>query len=408
MTSESSFIILFSIATAVAIAVRRLRIPYTVALVLVGLALGAFRVIEPPHLTKDLLFTVFLPGLLFEAALNLNAREFWRNRLAISALAVPGVVVAIVLTGLMAAAVLRALDLDQTFTIEYGLLFGALVAATDPIAVVGLFKTLSVPVRLATLVEGESLLNDGTAIVLFTLVLAYVTGTTTSALSLVVQFVAIVGGGAFVGVAIGFLASRVTSHVDDAMIEITITTVAAYGSFVIGEQLHFSGVISTVAAGMVCGSYGREVGMSASTRIAVDSFWEYVAFALNSIIFLLIGLEVGFTALASSWREILVAYVAVLLARVGVIALVALLLQRTSERMPMPWSAVLTWGGIRGALSMVLALSLGPSFPHWQLLLTMTYGVVILSLLVQGLTMPWLLSWIGLMSPEHSGRTHGA
>lgn len=406
MTSESVFIVLFSIATAVALMVRRSRVPYTVALVVVGLVLGGLRVIEPPHLTKELLFTVFLPGLLFEAAFNLDARQFWTNRLAISSLAIPGVVVAIVLTGLMVTPVLRALELELAFTFEYGLVFGALVAATDPIAVVGLFRTLNAPPRLATLIEGESLLNDGTAIVLLTLLLSYVGGSATSVGPLTIQFVTIVGGGAIVGGVIGFGASRVTSHVDDAMIEITITTIAAYSAFVIGEQLHFSGVIATVAAGMVCGNYGREIGMSASTRIAVDTFWEYVAFALNSIIFLLIGFEVRLSALIGSWRQILIAYVAVLIARAGVMALVAALLRMTRERIPMSWSWVLTWGGMRGALSMVLALGLVAGFPHRDLLVTMTYGVVILSLLAQGLTMPWLLRWFGLASRENAGTTY--
>lgn len=406
MTSESVSIVLFSIATAVAIAVRRSRVPYTVALVLVGLGLGAFRAFEAPHLTKELLFTVFLPGLLFEAAFNLNAREFWRNRIAISALAIPGVIVAIALTGLIVTPVLRAFALEQAFTLVYGLVFGALVAATDPIAVVGLFRTLNVPTRLATLVDGESLLNDGTAIVLLTLLLSYVGGSVRSPGSLVGQFVTIVGGGALVGGGIGFIASRVTSHVDDAMIEITITTIAAYSAFVIGEQFHFSGVIATVGAGMVCGSYGREIGMSASTRIAVDTFWDYIAFALNSIIFLLIGFEVSPSALLSSWRQILIAYLAVLAARAGVMLLVTALLRRTSERMPLSWSAVLTWGGMRGALSMVLALGLATDFPHRDVLVTMTYGVVIMSLLIQGLTMPWLLRWFGLTSLERLGITY--
>lgn len=406
MTAESTFIVLFSIATAVAIAVRRSRVPYTVALVLVGLILGAFQVVDPPRLTKELLFTVFLPGLLFEAAFNLNAREFWKNGLAITSLAIPGVVVAIALTGVIVTPVLGALGLEQAFTIEYGFVFGALVAATDPIAVVGLFRTLNAPGRLVTLIEGESLLNDGTAIVLLTLLLSYVGGSLTSAGGLVIQFVTIVGGGVLVGAAIGFIASRVTSHVDEAMIEITITTIAAYSAFVIGEQFHFSGVIATVAAGMVCGNYGREIGMSASTRIAVDTFWEYVAFGLNSIIFLLIGFEVRVSALVSAWQQILIAYLAVIAARAGVMALVGLLLRRTSERMPMSWSWVLTWGGMRGALSMVLALGLGVAFPHWNVLVTMTYGVVLLSLLLQGLTMPWLLHWIGLTSPQNDAITY--
>lgn len=397
MSIPAVFVILFSIATAVAIAVRRLRIPYTVALVLVGLLLGALNLIEPPHLTKDLLFSLLLPGLLFEAAFNLDAREFRRNTMAISALAVPGVVAAIGLTAVIVTPVLNALSLDRGFTWEYGLLFGALIAATDPIAVVGLFKRLDAPRRLATLVDGESLLNDGTSIVLLTLILGIIAGGGTSAAVLVMRFILIVGGGALVGAAIGMAASQITRRIDEPMIEITLTTIAAYGSFVIGEQLGYSGVIATVVAGMICGNYGRRVGMSPSTQLAVETFWDYLAFALNSLVFLLIGFEVRATTLATYWAQIGVAYVAMLGARIGVILAVTLLLRRTRERVPLAWSAILTWGGLRGALSMVLALALPATMAHRQLLVTMTFGVVLASILIQGLTMPWLLQRLGIV-----------
>lgn len=397
MSIPAVFVILFSIATAVAIAVRRLRIPYTVALVLVGLLLGALHLIEPPHLTKDLLFSLFLPGLLFEAAFNLDAGEFRRNAIAISSLAVPGVVAAIGLTALIITPVLGALSLDRGFTWEYGLLFGALIAATDPIAVVGLFKRLDAPRRLTTLVDGESLLNDGTSIVLLTLILGIIAGAEASAASLIVRFILIVGGGALVGAAIGMAASQITRRIDEPMIEITLTTIAAYGSFVVGEQLGYSGVIATVVAGMICGNYGRRVGMSPSTRLAVETFWEYLAFALNSLVFLLMGFEVRAEMLARYWAQIAVAYVAMLGARVGVILAVTLLLRRTRERVPLAWSAILTWGGLRGALSMVLALALPTTMAHRDLLVTMTFGVVLASILIQGVTMPSLLERLGIV-----------
>jgi CPA1 family monovalent cation:H+ antiporter len=400
MTAETSFILLFSIATAVAIAVRRLRVPYTVALVLVGLVLGSLNVLEAPHLTKELLFALILPGLIFEAAFNLDVREFWNNRLAIGALAVPGVVAAIALTAAIVTPIMVGLGLDPTFDWRYGLVFGALIAATDPIAVVALFKQLHVGHRLSVLVEGESLLNDGTSVVFFTLILAFVTGTATTATTLVTQFAAIVGGGALVGAAIGIAVTQVTKRIDEPVIEITLTVIAAYGSFVVGEQLHYSGVIATVVAGMLCGSYGWEVGMSPSTQLAVTAFWEYVAFALNSIVFLLIGFEVRFPVLLGAAGLIGVAYLGTLLARFGVVTSVVALLRPTRERIPRSWTAVLTWGGLRGALSMVLALALPFDFPHRSQLVTMTFGVVLLSLVVQGLTMSTLLRRLGLVE-EH-------
>ena len=165
------------VATAVAIAVQRLAVPYTVALVFTGLVLGLLHAFEAPHLTKALLFSVFLPGLLFEAAFHIEFKQFWRNRLTINSLALPGVVAAIALTAVILTPVANALHFVQGFTWKHALVFGAIISATDPIAVVAIFKNLGVPKRLSVLLEGESLLNDGIAIVFFTLSLALVTGT---------------------------------------------------------------------------------------------------------------------------------------------------------------------------------------------------------------------------------------
>jgi CPA1 family monovalent cation:H+ antiporter len=402
MTPESTFVLLFAIATAVAIAVRRLPIPYTVALVVVGLGLGMLDVVEAPHLTKELLFAVILPGLIFEAAFNLDAREFWRNRRSIGSLAVPGVVVAIGLTAAVITPVMSGLELDVGFDWRYGLVFGALIAATDPIAVVALFKRLNVPHRLGTLVEGESLLNDGTSVVVFGLIVAYVSGAVSTPGGLLVQFFAVVGGGAVAGAVVGVAATQITKRIDEPMIEVTLTVIAAYGSFALAEEFHCSGVIATVVAGMLCGSYGRQVGMSPTTRLAVETFWGYAAFALNSIVFLLMGFEVRFGTLVDAWAQIVVAYIAALAGRLGVVAAVVGLLRPTAERLPVKWTAVLTWGGLRGALSMVLALALPTDFPHRQQLVTMTFGVVLLSLLVQGLSMSWLLRRLGIV--HHADR----
>ena len=280
-------------------------------MVFTGLVLGLLHAFEAPHLTKALLFSVFLPGLLFEAAFHIEFKQFWRNRLAIFSLALPGVVVAIVLTALILTPVANALHFVQDFTWKHALVFGAIISATDPIAVVAVFKNLGVPKRLSVLLEGESLLNDGIAIVFFTLSVALVTGTVVTAGGLVFDFIKIVGIGALIGTGIGLAVSQVIKQVNDPMIEITLTTIAAYGSFLAAEHFHYSGVIATVSAGMLCGNYGARVGMSPSTRIAVESFWEYVAFALNSIVFLLIGFEVHFQALLASWQAILVAYLVV-------------------------------------------------------------------------------------------------
>jgi CPA1 family monovalent cation:H+ antiporter len=399
MQPETILVLLFVVATAVAIAVQRLAVPYTVALVITGLGLGSLHVLDAPHLTQALLFHIFLPGLLFEAAFYLEFSQFWRNRLAIVSLAVPGVLAAIALTALILTPLADAFDLEQAFTWRHALVFGAIISATDPIAVVAVFRTLGVPPRLSVLLEGESLLNDGTAIVFFTLTLAVVTGTGVAVTpgGLALDFIKAVGGGALIGAAVGLAVSQAVKHVDDPMIEIMLTTIAAYGSFLAAEQFHSSGVIATVTAGMLCGNYGARVGMSPSTRVAAETFWAYVAFALNSIVFLLIGLEVDLRKLLDSWQAILVAYVVVTGARGSIIFAVSALLRRTRERIPWRWSVVLTWGGLRGALSMVLILSLPKEFPHRDVLLSMTFGVVLLSVLIHGLTMASLLEWLGIV-----------
>lgn len=400
MHFEVTFVVLFAIATAVAIAVQKIKIPYTVALVVAGVVLGAAHAFEAPHLTKELLFAVVLPGLLFEAAFHLELKKFLANKIAIHSLAIPGVVAAIGLTALILTPVADALHITDRFTLIHGLVFGALIAATDPIAVVGLFKTLGAPKRLAVLIEGESLLNDGTAVVFFTLILGIASGADMSAADAVLEFVKVVGMGGLIGLAFGFAASQVIHRVDDPMIEITATTIAAYGSFAVAEQFHYSGVIATVVAGMLCGNYAARTGMTPSTRIAVESFWEYLAFALNSVVFLLIGFEVQVESLVASWKAILVAFVAVVAGRALVITAVTALLQRTKERIPWAWSAVLTWGGLKGGLSMVLVLGIPVDFPHRTLLVNMTFGVVVLSILLQGLTVAPLMKRLRIVNAD--------
>jgi CPA1 family monovalent cation:H+ antiporter len=397
---------MFAVATVVALVVRRRLVPYTVGLVVAGLVLGATHVLRPPHLTKDLLFALFLPGLLFEAAFHLDFSRFWRNKVAVAALAVPGVAASIAVTAALLTPAVRALNFVQDFKFIHAVVFASLVAATDPIAVVAIFKTLGVPSRLGLLIEGESLLNDGTAVVFFGLILGIASGDGVSVAGAVREFVREVGGGFMVGGLVGVGLAQVIRRVDEAMIEITLTTLAAYGSFVVADHLHVSGVIATVTAGMICGNRAAKSGMSPSTRLAVETFWEYLAFALNSMVFLLIGFEVQLPAMLLVWKPILAGFLALTVGRAIVIAIVTAALRRSRERLPWRWSAVLTWGGLRGGLTMVLALSLGNGFPHRELLVSMTFGVVLVSILVQGLTMAPLLQFLGVVRPALDRRAY--
>ncbi|MDQ2766979.1 MAG: cation:proton antiporter, partial [Gemmatimonadota bacterium] len=386
MHTTNAFIILLAVATLVAAFSRRLRIPYTIALVVVGLLLGTFGSLDAPPLDKELLFDIFLPGLLFEAAYHLKSNEFWRNKFAIIVLAVPGVIVSIGLTALL---VLAAKSAGWLSAIGWrqALVFASLIAATDPVAVVALFRELGVARRLQVLVEGESLLNDGTSVVLFTLAVAIATGGPSqvpSPLGLLGKFVLMVGGGVIVGLLFALGVTWIMRRVDDAATEITLTMIAAYGSFALAESLGVSGVIATVAAGMLCGSYAERMAMSAATRDAVVGFWSYVSFMLNSIVFLLLGLQVHVRALAAAWLPILLAYLAVAIGRSIMIFGVSALLRPTRERLEEGWSFILMLGGLRGALSMVLALSLPADFPARTEIVTLTFGVVVISILLQG------------------------
>jgi CPA1 family monovalent cation:H+ antiporter len=389
------FTVLFVVATAVAILARRLRVPYTVALVLAGLVLGAQRVFTPPHLTQEFLFALVLPGLIFQAAFNLDRIVLWHNRLGLALLAVPGVVLAIVITAALTPIGLRLLGAGVVLTAAPALVFASLISATDPIAVLALFRQLGAPDELALLVEGESLLNDATAYAFFLAAVGIGTGSGTM-LGMADRFVFQLVGGAIIGGAIGLAVTAVISRIDDPMVEVTLTVIAAYGSFAVANQLGGSGILATTAAGITCGLGAARASMSEATRTAVDVFWEYVAFALNSIVFLMIGLEVRSAALLADWRAVLAAFLAVLIARAVTVGAVAGATWPTRRRLPPRWSVVLTWGGLRGALSMVLALSVPKSLPDRPLLITMTFGVVILSILGQGLSMPALLRALGL------------
>ncbi|HVC54306.1 MAG TPA: Na+/H+ antiporter [Stellaceae bacterium] len=397
MNLESAFIILFVIAMVVAISVRRLRLPYTVGLVLAGLLLGSAHLFPAPELNKSLLFAIFLPGLIFEAAFHLDFQDLWRNRVTITSLAFPGVVASTALTALALAPVARALDFLPGFTWRHALVFGALISATDPVAVLALFRTLNVPRRLSLLLEGESLLNDGTGIVFFTLSLSIFAGAGVTAWGLGIEFLTVVGMGAAIGVAVGLVVSTILRHLDDPMIEVSLTTIAAYGSFVLADQLNYSGVIATVAAGILCGNYGARTGMAPSTRAAAETFWEFVAFALNSVVFLLIGIEVPISDLRASWLPILAAYLIVTLVRGVLVFVVWRIVGLTRERFSGRWGMALTWGGLRGALPMVLALGLPWDFPLREQIISITFGVVILSILGHGLTMAPLLKVLGIV-----------
>ncbi len=383
LNTETLIIELLLIASLVAIAVRRLRIPYSVALVVVGLLLTTQSPVEI-DLTPELILALFVPPLVFEAAFHLNFTELRTSLSTILLLAVPGVILTTLVVG-------GLLSWGPGLAFSSALVFGALIAATDPVAVVSLFRILGVPKRLGVLVEGESLFNDGTAIVLFNLVLAFALTGEFNLFRSLGDFVRVSVGGALVGFLLGWLVSRLIARVDDYLIETTLTTVLAFGSYLLAEQLHFSGVLAVVAAGLVNGNIGPQ-GMSPTTRIVLFNFWEYVAFLANSMVFLMIGLQVNIPVLLEHWHLVAWAILAVTLARVLVVYGLGGIANRWLETIPLRWQHVISWGGLRGAISLALALSLPAALgPDRELLRTMAFGVVLFTLLVPATTMSRLV-----------------
>ena len=384
-------------ASVIAVIANRLRIPYTVALVIGGLALGAihFPIIETvlthrPHwLTPDVVLIVFLPPLVFEGSLKMQVWHLRQNLVPILLMANLGVLAATLITG-------YAVHWESGIPIMAALAFGAITAATDPISVLAIFKDMAISKRLSVIVEGESLFNDGTAAVLFGIIVA---GASSGQLSLgagIRNFFVVVLGGVAVGLLFGYLVSKITERIDEPQVEITLTTVLAYGSYLAADSLHVSGVIATVTAGLMIGNFAAKVGMRPHTRVSLWSFWEYASFVINSIVFLLIGLQVHVGEMFDAWRTILLAVGAVLLGRMLSVYGLTPVSNLLTEKVPRQWQHVLVLGGLRGSLSLALAMSLGLEFPFRSQILAMTFGVVAFTIIVQGLAIKPALRFLGV------------
>ena len=384
-------------ASLIAVISARLKIPYTVALVLGGVALASthfaairdFLKNRPDWLTPNTGLVIFLPPLLFEGSLKFQIRHLRANVIPILLLANIGVLVSTFATG-------YAIHWGLGMPLVVALLFGSIVAATDPISVLAIFRNMAVNKRLATIVEGESLFNDGTAVVLYTILLSAVSSGNASAWTGIREFVVEVLGGVAVGLMLGYVFSKITQRIDDPQIEITLTTILAYGSYLVAEWMHVSGVIATVAAGMMIGNVGTRVGMSPRTRIALWSFWEYASFVINSLVFLLIGFQVRFGEWVEAWHAIALTIAVVVAARMLSVYGLVNLSNLVTQHIPKSWMHVLVWGGMRGALSLALALSLSGKVPYRDQILAMTFGVVAFTIVIQGLTIKPLLKALGI------------
>jgi CPA1 family monovalent cation:H+ antiporter len=381
-----STIELLGVAMLVAIVARRLRLPYTVGLVVAGIGLAFARIDLGVALTHDVIFDLILPALLFEAAISIRWSELKRDLALVLALATLGV-------ALGAALVAAGLMFLLGWPVGPALAFGALIAATDPIAVIALLRESGVKGRLKLVIESESLLNDGVAALLFSLVVGafYGAADPPTALAVVAQALLIGGGGVAIGAIGAGLAVILAGRTQDYLVETALTAVAAYGAFLIAERVGASGVLATVTAGLVMGNLGvladdaRPFALSPHGRVFVVAFWQFAAFVANSLVFLLIGLAMAATPTRAFGA--LAAIVALALAgRAATVYPVAFLFARS--RWAISWAErhFLWWSGLRGALALALALSLPLSAPYRDEILVAAFGVVAFSVLVQGLT----------------------
>ncbi|RLD06214.1 MAG: Na+/H+ antiporter [Chloroflexi bacterium] len=389
ISAERVVLLLLLIALLVSIVAKRFRLPYTVGLVIIGLILTFFSD-KTLEISPELIMGLLVPPLIFEASFHIRIDDLRRDFGLIMLLAIPGVIMTTLLVG-------GAIQWGTGMAISTALVFGALIAATDPVAVVALFKQLGVPKRLQILLEGESLFNDGTAIVMFGLMLDIALKGSFVLNESLIDFVRVAGGGVFVGVILGLLTSQAIRRINDPLVETTITTILAFGAYILAEDLHVSGVLAVVMAGIVSGNIGPR-GMSPTTRIVVNNFWEYGAFLANSLIFLIIGLTTDLQVLLDNWQAIGVAILAIL----GVRAISIYGFSLFGKDIPLKWKHVLYWGGLRGAIVLALALSIPTNFPERERLLAMAFGVVLFTLLVQGFSMDALVKKLELVKRTES------
>src|SRR5215469_4676174 len=379
-------------ALVLAIGAKRAHLPYNVALVVGGLFITLSHVLpEAPHLEPELVFLVCLPALLFEGGFTAHLDSIRANLIPIGMLATVGVIVAIGATG-------GFLHLALNLPWGPAVLLGCILAVTDTVSILFAFRRAPVPGRLAAIVLGESLFNDGTALVAYAAISGIVAGGAVTVPVLAARVVVATVGGLAVGLALGTVGSFVIRRTEDPLAEIMATTALAFAAFVGAEELHVSGAIAAVAAGLTVGATVRKT-LSPTSQVTLDSFWEYVAFGVNTFLFLSVGLSTSPGTLFSAAPQTAVAVACVLAGRAVAIYVPFLFLRwlQPSQAVPFRWQHVFVLGNIKGALSIALVLGLPKDTPFRTLLVDVAFGVTFISLVAQGLFLGRALNLLGLI-----------
>ena len=387
------------VASLVAMLSRRSGLPYTAGLVLAGMALALFPAGSDLPLSRELIFNVFLPPLIFEAALQLKWSRF-REQMPVT------LVLAFLGVGISAAVVAGGMRWGLGWSWLGAAFFGVLIAATDPVSVIAAFKEMRAERRLGVVVESESLLNDGVAAVAFAMLLGVAAGQPLDVGSVAASFAWTVFGGLAAGAAVAGFVLLIAGRTEDHLVEITLTTIAAWGSFLTAEHFGASGVFAALVAGVIVGNIGWMGSISDAGRAHVVGFWEYAAFLANSCLFILIGSHEAHQPIALVSSALGVAIVLTLIGRAAAVYPLALLFRSTTLRLPTTYQHVLVWGGLRGAVGLALALALPDTVAERGEIVVLTFGVVAFSIFVQGLTMPPLIRRWRLTRPADAADEH--
>jgi monovalent cation:H+ antiporter, CPA1 family len=379
-SSIAPWAVLLLVASVVGVFARRLHVPYSVGLVVAGIALALLPWHPSVTLSRELVYTGILPPLIFEAAFELRWEALRRNMALVILLATVGVLLSALVTGAVMTGLVH-------WPISAGLLFGILMAATDPVSVLSTLKEIEARGRLALLIEAESLLNDGTAAVLFVIAIGFVAGEPLTYKVVAITLGATIVIGLLAGALVAGVVLVIIGRTDDQLIEVALTTVAAYGSFLLAEHFGGSGILGTLTAGMLLGNLAPRWGFfSEAGDRAVRSTWEFITFLANSLVFLLIGLAEGHEDFGGLWWTAGAAVIAVLAGRTAAVYPVCALFSRGLNRVGAAQQHALVWGGLRGALGLALVLSIPESFPWRHPIVVVTFAVVAFSIIVQGLT----------------------
>lgn len=369
-------VLLGALATVLGLVPRRAQaVPYLVMLAAVGVLVGLLPGGQLPHVSGDVMLLAFVPGLVFQAALTLDLPELRRRWVPVGLLATVGVGLTVVLIG-------GLVHLGLGLSWASALLLGAILSTTDPIAVVALLRQMKAPPGLVAIVEGESLLNDGTGVAAFSAVLATIQAGSPSLVDGILRFLEITAGGTVIGVVVGLLGVALMRVTDDAPLEILATLTIAYGSYLAADLVHASGIVAVVVAGVMIARYGISTGKLRGPQLL--GFWGLLAFVLNAILFLLVGAALPITKVLPVAGVVVLAYLIMLITRaVPVYALLGASALRPPA-IPWRWRHMTFWAGLRGAISVALALSVAAVSGVDSTVSLIAYGVVLLSLLVQG------------------------